>query len=213
MNTKRHDKDFCGPCKKSQLAHSLSRERRSIGEKKPFMRDRNSDGPYEGRAERKVTGSLSMEEASLSSSTPIPRPHNNGHHVATKAKHPKYWRKSRYSVAVGKWDKMRGYWAPLNISLGSNLSCLVHVILLHGQTVTFLDPSIVETLVVIERESSHFSLFLEILNVSAPIALLFHSLGITRLSPRRRGTTKAPTPLDSDGSCESPRRVKSGAPR
>lgn len=37
--------------------------------------------------------------------------------------------------------------ALLNISLGSNLSCLVRVILLHGQTVTFLalSPSIVES--------------------------------------------------------------------
>jgi len=110
-------KTFKSPCKKSQLARSLSRERRSIGEKKPFMRDRNSDGPCEGRAERKVTGSFSMDEASLPSSTPIPEPHNNGHHVATKAKHPKYWRKSWYSIAVGKWGKIRGYRAPLNISL------------------------------------------------------------------------------------------------
>lgn len=45
MDTKRHDKDLCGPRKRSQLARSLSRERRSIGEKKPFMRDRNSDEP------------------------------------------------------------------------------------------------------------------------------------------------------------------------
>ena len=170
-----------------------------------------------GRAKEGPRGkwpvSFSMDEASLLSSTPIPGPHNNGHHVATKAKHPKYWRKSWYSVAVNKWGKMRGYRAPLNISLGSNLSCLVHVILLHGQTVTFLDSSIIETLVVIERESSHFSLSSS-RSRTFPLQLPFYSsLFRNYASLSRRGTTKAPTPLDSDGSCGSPRRVKSGASR
>lgn len=136
------------------------------------------------------------------SSTPIPGPHNNGHHVATKAKHPKYWRKSRHSVAVDKWDEMWGYTgrlALLNISLGSNLSCLVRIILLHGQTVTFLalSPSIVESF---EREGTRVSLSLSSSRSRAlPLQLPFYSaLSELRvsLSRRRRWTTKAPTPLD-----------------
>lgn len=142
------------------------------------MRDRNSDGPCEGRAKRgkwPVPFSLSRRPPS---STPIPGSHNNGHHVATKAKHPKYWWKSRHSVAVNKWGKTRGYRALLNISLGSNLSRLVHVILLHGQTVIFLalNPSIVESFVIIEREGFPLSLSLSFSRSQAlPLQLPFYS--------------------------------------
>lgn len=134
------------------------------------------------------------------------RSYNNGHHVATKAKHPKYWRKSRHSVAVAKWGETRGYSGPgptKYLSLGSNLYCLVRVILLHGQTVTFLalGSPIVESFVVIERDGTR-AISLPSRSQALPLQLPFYS-ALTELRVSlslflaRRGTRgKAPTPLD-----------------
>lgn len=91
------------------------------------------------------------------------------------------------------------------LSLGSNLSCLVRIILLHGQTVTFLalGPSIVE-IVRCNRERRDARLSLPPLSSSRsralPLQLPFCSaLWESRVSfsRRRRWTTKAPTPLDT----------------
>jgi hypothetical protein len=127
MNTKRHDKDLCGPCKKSQLARSLSREQRSIGEKKPFMRDRNSDGPCEGRSERKVTSSLSLfRRRRLSPPHPRPFPGLTTMAITSRQKLNTQNIGENPGILLRPVSgvRCRGTGrAPLNISLGSNLSC------------------------------------------------------------------------------------------
>ncbi|KAM0725212.1 hypothetical protein ACS0PU_008698 [Formica fusca] len=57
---------------------------------------RARNGPRGREKSDRLPFSLSDER---DRSTPIPRPHNNSHHAATKAKHPKYWRKSRHSLS------------------------------------------------------------------------------------------------------------------
>lgn len=102
----------------------------------------------------------------------------------------------------------------LNISLGSNLSCLVRVILLHGQTVTFLalGPSIVEIARCNRerRDNARYSLFLEI---PLPLQLPFYSaLSELRVSLSHGvgdGQRKRQRLSTGHGSCGSPRRVES----
>lgn len=126
--------------------HYLESSGQSATARNPFVRDRSSDGRAEDGPKGKVTGYLSLFRT-RGPPRPFRGPYDNGQCAATKAKQPKYWRKSRYSAAVsisGKGSGTEGDTGPAKYLLPSCPNLIYSlVILLDGQTATF--RSVVES--------------------------------------------------------------------